>query len=123
MKTRNGFVSNSSSSSFIVAVDPKFSGPCPHCGRSDDNIIERLRKLGECEDSQLRACGKTNVLDYADWLDREEFREVRDAVETYSAKGFEIAYIEIGNHDESLNDEYRAQVNSGKLVEIKNLDC
>ncbi len=40
MKIRNGFVSNSSSTSFIVALNN--SVPCPHCGRCDKSIIDMI---------------------------------------------------------------------------------
>ena len=40
MKLRLGFVSNSSSSSFILAY--KKSEPCVHCGRSDPNIMDLI---------------------------------------------------------------------------------
>jgi hypothetical protein len=33
MKARVGFVSNSSSSSFVLALSPTITEPCPHCGR------------------------------------------------------------------------------------------
>lgn len=44
MKLRNAFVSNSSSSSFIIEILDKTNEPCPTCGRSDPDL---LRLLGE----------------------------------------------------------------------------
>jgi len=43
MKIRNGFVSNSSSSSFIIGFDNSKNIPCPHCGRKDPDLIDRIR--------------------------------------------------------------------------------
>lgn len=33
MRKRRGFVSNSSSTSFVIAISPDAAKPCPHCGR------------------------------------------------------------------------------------------
>ena len=43
MKIRNGFVSNSSSSSFVVAY--KSGDPCPHCGRKDIDMVEFFDRM------------------------------------------------------------------------------
>ena len=49
MKYRNGFVSNSSSTSFIVALND--SVPCKHCGRSDLSVLDLIGNhcVGETE--------------------------------------------------------------------------
>ena len=46
MKTRHGFVSNSSSSSFIVAV-PKKGKVCDHCGFDTSSLVSLLSTMGE----------------------------------------------------------------------------
>jgi hypothetical protein len=43
MKVRKGFVSNSSSSSYIIAIHE--SEKCPHCGRSDDLTKDDVEEM------------------------------------------------------------------------------
>jgi hypothetical protein len=43
MKIRDGFVSNSSSSSFIIAY--KVGDPCSHCGRSNIDMSDIIKKV------------------------------------------------------------------------------
>lgn len=60
MKIRIGFVSNSSSSSYIAAV--KVGEKCPHCGRSDINLLDLIERIdGEYEETRLRARGYKQV--------------------------------------------------------------
>lgn len=59
MKIRNGFVSNSSSSNFIVAV--RKSEACQHCGRSDPDFLQLVDRAEDYE-SELSAMGHQKVL-------------------------------------------------------------
>jgi hypothetical protein len=76
MKIRNGFVSNSSSSSFIVALNPKEK--CPHCGRSSQNILDILESTNGYNDTQLRWTDPTEYIEdlqqeiYSNKLDLEK---------------------------------------------------
>lgn len=62
MKIRNGFVSNSSSSSFIVAYKKEV---CPCCGRSNADIVNMImsdERSYDCDTDIIK--GKTNVHDH-----------------------------------------------------------
>lgn len=62
MKTRGGFVSNSSSSSFIIAY--KVGDKCSYCGRSDIDISDVIRmKEGYDSDTDIEAEGISEIQD------------------------------------------------------------
>jgi hypothetical protein len=44
MKMRSGFVSNSSSTSFIVGIVNPNPQPCPHCGRGGESLVNILHE-------------------------------------------------------------------------------
>ena len=114
MKTRSGFVSNSSSSSFIVAV--KKQEPCPHCKRTDVNFLDIIDTIGKgqsdsYEATQLHARGAmevytqiTTMLD--SWTDAKEKKEWASRLGKWidaEEKGYEIGYFEMSYHDDSTS--------------------
>jgi hypothetical protein len=103
MKTRNGFVSNSSSSSFILQLkEPTF---CPHCGRRDADIIGLINKL-HCnnDDNQVLAENKEQAIEY---IKNSWFVDSFDLEKLKSFKNEEIIIVSISIHDEFLNQEVR----------------
>jgi len=62
MKNRHGFVSNSSSSSFIIAVKLGKRDPCDHCGRVDPNFEESCFKWREFRETELIASGYGDIV-------------------------------------------------------------
>ena len=105
MKIRYGFVSNSSSSSFIIEI--KQSIPCDKCGRSDMNIIDMIEKSQEyMDDSETRieAKGKEGVLEYVKEWHPNLINEI------IKAKG-EVACLSISNNNEFLQSLIRNSKN------------
>lgn len=64
MKTRRGFVSNSSTSSFVIMA-PEGITVCTKCGRSDPDLFETLSNLSELhanDDSETSVSSLENTI-------------------------------------------------------------
>ncbi len=102
MKIRNGFVSNSSSSSFLVAV--KKTDKCPTCGQSPLDVYELLG-TGGCDESRVSSRGKKAILDeIKEWFEFDEdpnglLKKVTDWDEDIDG---ELGMISIAYGSESL---------------------
>ena len=109
MKIRYGFVSNSSSSSFIIEI--KQSIPCNKCGREDENIVDFIERYSDGSGNTcIEAKGKQEVLKYVkEW--------VPDLIsEINKAKG-ELVCLSISNHNEFLNKLIKKSQNINILYE------
>jgi len=114
MKTRLGFVSNSSSSSFIIAYKEADKTPCPTCGRSDiENFVDLIEKSSSNNDDN--SVNETGIEDVTRSLDEQlEWREspkeiaeiklVKKEIKRLVKEGWEVANISISYHDETLNN-------------------
>ena len=123
MKTRNGFVSNSSSSSFVIAV--KESVPCKHCGRKDPDILDLLDNShythSDC--NYVDEWGIDGIMNdynciYEPQSDEEKNAEekMKLELEKYVKDGYRVASIRISHHDEQMNEIFRQCEKNGTIV-------
>ena len=92
MKTRSGFVSNSSSSSFIIAYKENIK-PCPTCGHVDSDVatLKTIIKHSDesCwEDQKPAELLKRQVEDYG-----EENTKMTNKIKKLMDEGYKFAYI------------------------------
>ena len=119
MKIRSGFVSNSSSSSFIVAFKQK-NDICPCCGRQDFNIIDLIKNSYD-EDNNVKHDNSESVINsinrelddlknkkssfFSDIEVQEQITlclEQIDKIQNYVKEGYEVIEISLSDHDETL---------------------
>ena len=121
MKTRIGFVSNSSSTSFIVAVrnEPE---KCAHCGRSDPDLLELIdQRCGYSCDNEVDSTDFESIKEEVNrqWSEYNEKEKILKEVKEYSEKeGWQIASISISYHDEFLKEIVENMKAAGNLIEF-----
>jgi hypothetical protein len=112
LKVREGFVSNSSSSSFVITFDKKRIEKCQHCGRSGSDIIALLKDENDYGDSGLSATGQAEIHKYfAEWYPEEWFTEddgkkLFDKIKTAEKAGEKVYLIRV-DHNNSLYDHIK----------------
>ena len=125
MKIRNGFVSNSSSSSFVIAF--KKTEPCPHCKRKDPDIIQIISDSGNySDDNRVNGVGIENIIakiNEDDWMKDEDKKErveyCLSKCKPYDPKdGWVIADISVSHHDETIKGIMSSMQDAGSLVII-----
>ncbi len=125
MKTRNGFVSNSSSSSFIIALKSN-NNPCPTCGRKDLDFLDMIKKVNPySDDNKVDAVGEEEILHYykreAFYYDDNSINELKAKMDKYSDKEWKLAAISISYHDEILRQMKDNLVSSGNMEIIRGI--
>jgi hypothetical protein len=117
MKVRNGFVSNSSSSSYIIAVKSLFE-PCPTCGRSGSDFLRMIEASNNYnDDNNVRCVGAEHILWWLkddDWTTPDQ--DLIKKVEEYNGnKEWTLARISLSYHNEQLKDELDRLVKEGNI--------
>ena len=114
MKIRQGFVSNSSSSSFIIAYKKADKTPCPTCGRCDlENFVDTIERSSvNNDDNSVNETGLDDVTysleEQLRWREDPtsiaEIKLVKKEIKRLVKEGWEVANISISYHDETLNN-------------------
>jgi glutaredoxin len=116
MKDRIGFVSNSSASSFIVALAPTFKEPCPHCRRKS-RFLELFHD-GHCdyEANEIFSKGYESALHELETSDRG-WQAMDGNMSARMRKlhrlGWEIIHLRISYHDHVAHDMLDDEVACG----------
>ena len=127
MKIRSGFVSNSSSASFIVAV--KKTDPCPTCHRSDENFLDLVETIGNnsgetYETTKLNCRGSAaiwskkeeDIIPYCGDEEKNRLLVIKDKLQEAEAKGYEVGEVEISYGDSSTENIMRGLKERNALV-------
>ena len=112
MKIRQGFVSNSSSSSFIIKLPDNKNTPCKTCGHKPPDILDYMRSPGNYGDERQVECeGKKDVLEqikeYKGWMEPSEYKRM---IESLKKSGDNVAIVRCSNHDSETKDFLREYV-------------
>jgi len=127
MKIRNGFVSNSSSSSFIILF--RSQTPCEHCGIRLD--IEELLSHYKHEDTEIELNGSEEFMDDIEGkkIDYEHFghpSHYMDYIKEYESyvkealkpenKDRKLMRISIDHHDQFTQNIFDALIKKGDII-------
>jgi hypothetical protein len=133
MKIRNGFVSNSSSSSFIIAFK-KNANKCPTCGHMTVDIATYLTSRNGDDDNSIYSLGCQEVIDdvNSNFIDNIKYSRVSEAkqlvderdsilekIEKFQKQGYDFAHIGISYHDTWLNEEFGRLCSTGEIQVIQ----
>jgi hypothetical protein len=122
MKTRHGFVSNSSSSSYIIAIKGVFT-PCPTCGRSGGDFLKSIESEENYNDNnKVCGVGAEHViweLSNDEWMTSDP-KLIKNVEEYLGNKDWTVARIRLSYHNEKLKNELNRLIDEGNVRIIKN---
>jgi hypothetical protein len=114
MKIRTGFVSNSSSSSFVLALSPKISEICPHCGRKS-MLLESLSATTNYE-TAISDKDFNQIVEYIEDNSSEKHRQkVLDETAFLFGEGWKILLVELSYHDQHNNNLLDEELGKGNI--------
>ena len=130
MKIRNGFVSNSSSSSFIIAIDKTKNKPCECCLRVDPDFIKAIESMAfQDNENNVEYLGYSRLVDSIDNITNYEYFKpsykdmLLEKLKPYSDENkWKVAKVSISYHNETLNDMMDNMVNAKKMVIVHKED-
>jgi len=128
MKTRTGFVSNSSSTSFIIGLGHP-AEPCPHCGRGGDDLVRILESHNHYEtelewsdpSERLEELDR-EIREYTDkgWEDDTEYLEDEKKLIVEARKKFpQVIGVSVSYHDEFLSHMLEEMGKAGDITILR----
>jgi hypothetical protein len=133
MKTRIGYVSNSSSSSFIIAYNPQFP-ICETCGSSLKTLMDVLKGYDGCNETEI-TFDVVNILeeyetdiqyniDHGWEQDNEDSNKIVEDIKKVAKDqpGYEFMELKIDYNDNFIRDIVQANINDGNFIEVANED-
>jgi len=125
MKSRISFVSNSSSTSYIISF--KNNDKCQCCGRSDPDFSDMIESVADhscSERTHLESRGFDNVIQQieGEWPEYG-YRDPKPTIEKMAKfmsdhEDWKFIYCSVSYHDEIINDMLREKEANGTLVKI-----
>ena len=126
MKIRKGFISNSSSSSFIVIYNNQDHAKGKLCKKIDlyDLIENAERADSYCEDTEIKFHSKKKILselkdmtkrDYFDEISKKELEEIIEQIKSVDINIQECLYFDLSYHSRIVRDIIDIMVEEGDV--------
>ncbi len=116
MKIRKGFVSNSSSSSFILAISK--GSVCEHCGRKDISI-DKLEYLIESKNNHGNdysfLSNENDIKEELNWWNDLDIETFKDQLK----ENEQLIYIDFEMHDEIIREYIENEPNVRVLYSVE----
>jgi hypothetical protein len=127
MKIKFGFISNSSSTSYVVAINKKDEEPCPHCGQKklSIDIIDLITNFENInDDNDVKARGNDEIINYINknWGPNYliENKGILEELFKYDEGDWQTYMISLSYHNETLNKLLKDMINAGTIHVIYN---
>ena len=106
MKIRNGFVSNSSSSSFLIAIKKEKNNPCPCCGRKDFSFdfLDLIRNSRD-DETEVKANGKyikDKIGEHIGQFETDILNSIEKHEKSDDCNKYELALLDISYSDYAI---------------------
>ena len=106
MKIRNGFVSNSSSSSFLIAIKKEKNSPCDCCGRKDFSFdfLDLIRNSRD-EETEVKANGKyikDKISENTGQFETDILNSIEKHEKSDDCNEYELALLDISYSDYAI---------------------